>query len=171
MNVQLESFKAVVLNGVLVAIDLLLINEKMEVLLGKRLIAPAKGYFCVPGGSVRKGETLAGCLKRVAQQETGLEISPSQASLRGIYDHMYEDSYFDSTVPTQYVVMACSYRIGSEVSLTPDDQHEYLRFMSIPDLLNSPEVHPYTKSYFQAEPANLFVRAGGSINQHSLNAF
>lgn len=159
MNAELDNFKAVIRNAVLVAIDLLLLNERNEVLLGKRLNAPAKGFLFVPGGSVHKGETVADCLKRVAKTETGLEISQDEVELQGIYDHMYEDSCFDSTVPTQYVVIACRCRIRSDAIFTHDDQHEYLRFMTIPELLNSPEVHPNTKSYFSPSPANLFLRA------------
>lgn len=53
-----ETFKSVIQHTPLISIDLIVRNEQGEVLLGKRVNAPAKGYWFVPGGRVRKNETL-----------------------------------------------------------------------------------------------------------------
>ncbi len=56
---DLEIFKIVVENTPLFAIDLVVINSKQQILLGKRVNAPAKDYWFVPrGGRVYKNETL-----------------------------------------------------------------------------------------------------------------
>jgi len=61
----------------LVAIDLIIRNARDEVLLGLRSNEPAKGFYFVPGGMIRKGERLREAFARVLKDETGLTaISP-----------------------------------------------------------------------------------------------
>jgi colanic acid biosynthesis protein WcaH len=158
MKLGLENFKNVVRDTVLVSLDLIFINEQDEVLVGRRRHGPARNYIFVPGGRVMKGETLAGALRRVVKQETGLSVSPNEVVLQGIYDHMYSDSCFeDPAISTQYVVIACRCPVSSGVSITPDQQHESLDFMPIAKLMANPQVHPYTKNYFQKDAENLFL--------------
>lgn len=161
MELSLKQFEAVVRNTVLVGIDLLLINERGEVLVGMRRSAPARGLLFVPGGRVRKGESLAEALQRVVKRETGLEVSPQDAVLQGVYDHFYEDSFFGPEISTQYSVIACRCRVRSGELLTPDDQHESLVFMAIDALLADPRVHPYTKNYFREGADNQFLSGNG----------
>lgn len=52
----------------------LIIQKQQGVVLSKRDIPPAKGKWHLPGGSVLFGEKLAEAVKRVAKEETGLEI-------------------------------------------------------------------------------------------------
>jgi len=42
----------------LVSIDLIVYNDKNKVLLGKRANRPAKDYWFVPGGRIRKNEKI-----------------------------------------------------------------------------------------------------------------
>lgn len=158
MKLELEQFKSVVRDTVLVSIDLLLINERGEVLVGRRRHGPARDRIFVPGGRVLKGETLAAALRRVVRQETGLAVPPDQVVVQGIYDHIYADSCFeDPGISTQYVVIACRCPVNSGASIVADQQHESLHFMPIADLMSNPQVHPYTKSYFQSNAENLFL--------------
>jgi colanic acid biosynthesis protein WcaH len=160
MKLNLDQFKHVVDNTVLVSLDLLLINQRNQVLVGRRLHAPARGYLFVPGGRIHKGETVTEALMRIAAQETGLCLSLDQVVLHGIYDHIYTDSFFEEpAISTQYVVIACRYAVRSDVPMLADEQHENLCFMPISELLMSPEVHPYTKNYFREAPNNSFVVA------------
>jgi len=153
-----EKFRNVVRDTVLLALDLVLINERDEVLVGCRRNAPACGCLFVPGGRVMKGETLASAFARVVKQETGLDLALDQVVLQGVYDHIYEDSCFDdSGASTQYVVIACRGFISSDTPIVWDQQHESLRFVPIPDLLADPRVHPNTKAYFRENPENLFL--------------
>jgi colanic acid biosynthesis protein WcaH len=153
-----EHFKNVVRDTVLVSLDLLLVNERDEVLVGRRKNAPARGCLFVPGGRVMKGETLRSALRRVAKQETGLDLALDQVVLQGVYDHMYEDSFFDdSGISTQYVVIACRGFLSSDTPIVPDQQHDSLRFVPIAGLLRDPRVHPSTQAYFREHPDNLFL--------------
>lgn len=160
MKLELERFKSVVRDTVLVSLDLILINERGEVLVGRRKNGPACDYLFVPGGRVMKGEALAAALQRVAAQETGLTLSPSEVVLHGVYDHFYDDSCFeDRSISTQYVVIACLCKVDSGVSIRADQQHQSLDFLPIADLMASPLVHSYTKNYFRRDAENLFLGA------------
>jgi len=159
IKLGLEQFKAVVRDTVLVSLDLLLINERGELLIGRRTHAPARGYAFVPGGRVMKGETLAIALQRIAKEETGLDLTLNQVVLHGIYDHIYDDSCFDdASISTQYVVIACRCAVSSDAQVFSDQQHESLHFMPVAEIIADPRVHPYTKMYFDEHAENLFFR-------------
>lgn len=158
MKLELDRFKVVVRDTVLVSLDLILLNERGEVLVGRRMHGPARDYLFVPGGRVMKGETLVAALRRVAMLETGLDLTPVNAVFHGIYDHFYDDSYFEnSDISTQYVVIACRYAVNSDAVIVADKQHDSLRFMAITDLIEDPQVHSYTKNYFRDQAENLFL--------------
>ena len=51
-------FKLIVSNTPLFSIDIVLINEKNEILTGLRKNPPAKNFWFLPGGRVKKNQTL-----------------------------------------------------------------------------------------------------------------
>jgi colanic acid biosynthesis protein WcaH len=158
MKLAPEQFKAIVRDTVLVSLDLLLINERGELLVGRRLHQPAQNYLFVPGGRVMKGETLGAALQRIAKQETGLDLSPEQVELHGIYDHFYAENCFgDSELSTQYIVIACRSAISAESVIIADPQHESLYFMPIADVIADPKTHQYVKNYFDDQAENRFL--------------
>lgn len=153
-----DDFRDVVEMTVLCALDLVLRNQRGEVLLGLRRNKPAQGYWFVPGGRMHKGERLADALERVSTEELGVVLRPGDVRLLGVFDHIYEDNVFD--VPgfgTQYVVIACGADLVDGAAW-PSGQHEDYRFAAVDELLTDPAVHEYTKSYFRDTPVNLFLR-------------
>ena len=56
----------------LVSVDLVLVRDGREVLLGLRTNRPAQGSWFVPGGRVLKNEKRADALARVAARELGI---------------------------------------------------------------------------------------------------
>jgi colanic acid biosynthesis protein WcaH len=156
-TLNLGEFAALVRSSVLVSIDLIILNSRDEVLLGQRNNAPAKGFWFVPGGRILKNETLKEAARRISEREIGFSIPEGSYELRGIYDHIYEDSFFDPKVSTHYVVIACTHHVKDGVKFTGDDQHSELRFFSVEQLLASQNVHENTKSYFRSQPDNLFL--------------
>jgi hypothetical protein len=53
-----DDFAFIVRNAPLVSIDLIIRDPEHRVLLGRRVNEPAKGHYFVPGGAIRKNETI-----------------------------------------------------------------------------------------------------------------
>jgi GDP-mannose mannosyl hydrolase len=68
----------------LISIDLIIRNTQDEVLLGLRSNEPAKGFYFVPGGMIRKGERLREAFIRILKDETGLTADFAEARLLGV---------------------------------------------------------------------------------------
>ncbi|MGP9765417.1 GDP-mannose mannosyl hydrolase [Halomonas sp. AOP13-D3-9] len=143
-----KDFFQVIEHAPLVSIDLIVVY-KGKVLLGKRTNRPAQGYWFVPGGRVRKNETLDGAFVRLAMEELGIQYSRHQASSLGVYEHFYSDSVFGVAPSTHYVALAFTLeRPPRSVSLTPD-QHSNVLWWDINEALSSSSVHPYTQDYLR----------------------
>lgn len=104
----LNQFRQAVEALPLVSVDWILTDPDGNMLLGKRLNAPASGEWFSPGGRIRKCEPLAAALQRVAQEELGASKEMStglmkRAKLMGAWDHFYSDAAFSTNTPTHYV--------------------------------------------------------------------
>jgi colanic acid biosynthesis protein WcaH len=143
-----EQFLHIVDATPLVSIDLVIRNERGEVLLGWRVNRPAQNSWFVPGGRIRKNERVKEALHRISQRELGVTIA--EAKLLGVFDHIYEDNFLGAPkVNTHYVVLGFSAELASQTAFTADDQHGELKWWSVPDLLASRDVHENTKAYFR----------------------
>jgi colanic acid biosynthesis protein WcaH len=60
-----EEFIEVLDRTPLIAIDLIIKDEKNRILLGKRTNEPAKGMWFVPGGRIFKNESIEEAFKRI----------------------------------------------------------------------------------------------------------
>lgn len=148
-----DDFLFVVDKAPLVAVDLVFVRNSGEVLLGRRLNRPAEGYWFVPGGRIRKNETLGNALLRVADSELGLGSAFRSGALiarqTGAYEHFYSDCFAgDFGVSTHYVVLG--HRIDVDDSFEPkriDAQHAELRWWTIDEALACDTVHRFTKDY------------------------
>lgn len=146
-----EVFKVVVDATPLVSIDLVVRDAAGRILLGLRKNRPAKAFWFVPGGRVRKGETLDEAFRRLAVTELGLELSRDGARFVGVYEHLYADSVFGvgaDSPSTHYVVLAYELvsRLLSEEGL-PLSQHDKFHWWTVPEALESAAVHENTKAY------------------------
>lgn len=152
-----QQWSEVVQRAPLVSIDLIVINQCYEVLLGWRNNKPAQHCWFVPGGVVRKGETLQQAFERTVKDELGVQLNAVRTELfAGVYEHHYTDNFADlPSFGTHYVVLA--HRLNAQqhcpelqngVEL-PKAQHQKYRWMPVAELLTDPQVHPYTKAYFQ----------------------
>lgn len=137
----------------LVSIDLLAYNGQGQVLVGLRKNKPAQGCWFVPGGRIRKNETLDDAFTRLMQEELGTALLRSQAKLLGVYEHFYDDSVFgevDVGKTTHYVVLGYSLSLDVDAwGSLPEQQHMAYRWMSPDELLAADDVHAYTKAYFK----------------------
>lgn len=132
-----------------VSIDLIITNEHQGILLGKRLNRPAQGYWFVPGGRIKKNESIASAIMRISSAETGMSLQREAGRLMGVYDHFYDDNFLEEPgITTHYVAIAFRFLINNPPYIQGDDQHDEFRWWSIPDLLQCDDVHQNTKAYF-----------------------
>lgn len=135
----------------LVSIDLLVCDADGRYLLGLRGNPPASGRWFVPGGRIRKGETLDRAMTRLTREELGKAMALSRWSLRGVYEHFYDVNFAgESGRRTHYVVLAYQTRLPAgplDLGL-PADQHLGFRWDTPAQAAVDPEVHPYTRAYF-----------------------
>jgi colanic acid biosynthesis protein WcaH len=143
-------FGRVVRSAPLVAIDLIIRDHERNVLVGFRTNEPAKDYYFVPGGCVRKGEPLKNALERIAQAETGYRPEFKAAVFLGVYEHMYPNNRFgDREYGTHYVVLGYELNLDYRPAIRLDPQHSSFRWMSETELRVATSVHPHTKAYFE----------------------
>ncbi len=133
----------------LISIDLILEDNQGKILLGKRVNRPAQGYWFVPGGRIRKNESIAEAIGRISSTELGNTISIYNMQLLGAFDHIYSDNYLgENSVNTHYVVLAYKLKMQNDLEIASDSQHSEIKWWSQHSLLNDPGVHQNTKAYF-----------------------
>lgn len=151
MFLDQATFRTVVSATPLVSIDLVVQNTVGEVLLGQRLNRPAQGYWFVPGGRILKNETLDSAFERLTQQELGACFSRKEATLMGVYEHLYADSVFGDNPDTHYVVLGYHLRLPVDVQLVlPRIQHGHFRWWPLAEIRSSDSVHENTCAYLPA---------------------
>lgn len=144
-----ELFQCVVASTPLVSIDLIVQNSQGKVLLGQRLNRPAQGFWFVPGGRIRKDETMEQAFIRLAQEELGIIASGlADATFLGPYEHFYDDNFCNENFSTHYVVLGYKLTVDLDIDVLPNDQHKAYRWLSTDDLLAANDVHINTKFYF-----------------------
>lgn len=150
-----EDFRQVVRNTPLIAIDLIIENAEGETLLGWRNNLPAKGYWFVPGGRIRKDEHFREAFSRIVHSETGLSYALDDAVFLGIYEHLYPEENFsgDPGFGTHYIVIAYRIKLKGSIPALPDEQHTDYWWAPLDDLLEDPNVHGNTKNYFNGHPS------------------
>lgn len=144
------SFLQVVRNAPLVSIDLIVQNEAGAYLLGKRLNEPAKGDWFVPGGRIRKNETLDQAFERITQAELGISLKRNTAQLQGVYEHFYETNAGEQAgFGTHYVVLGYHLKVQTaDLHLPEQEQHLNWRWLRAEEILQDPQVNGFTKDYF-----------------------
>ena len=143
-----SDFKQIIKNTPLISIDLIIENSKGEILLGKRLNAPAKGYWFVPGGRIFKDERMDNAFRRTTKNEIGIELERKEVEFIGVYEHFYDNNVFNEEFSTHYIVLAHQFKID-EKKIKLNNQHETYKWFKIDELLLDRNVHKYTKEYFK----------------------
>lgn len=134
----------------LVSLDLIVRNSAGQILLGERMNRPAQGYWFVPGGRIRKMESLSSAFERLTREELGIRFELADAVLLGPFDHFYQDSVFGDSPSTHYVAIAYELLAGdliNDLQALPQQQHGRYRWFIEEELLADVRVHPHTKAY------------------------
>ncbi len=143
-------FATVVAHAPLIAIDLLVTDSERRLLLGWRRHPPARNAWFVPGGRIRKQETLAAAFERLTQEELGRRLAIDDSLFVGVYQHFYDDDFRgERTQGTHYIVLAHCLRCEPDSLRLPDAQHTSYRWASAQELRSDPRVHRYTRDYLQ----------------------
>lgn len=123
----------------IVCVDLA-IKRDGAVLLVKRNEEPAKGKFWFPGGRIRRDETVAQAVSRIALEEVGLSVETERQI--DYMDLRFKEDPFGHGKGTRAVSLVFSCRaVGGEVKL--DERHgghvwfAYESALSIPDMIQA----------------------------------
>lgn len=147
-------FLSVVDAAPLVAMDLVVVRGGTEILLGQRNNRPAQGWWFVPGGRIRKNETMQAALARVARDELGLDLTtlPERPVHLGAFEHFYDDCFAGEVgVSTHYVVLGNLLQLPAGVALAAADaQHCDVRWWPLQEAAQADNVHRFTKDYVMA---------------------
>src|SRR2546430_8382274 len=130
-----EEFGRIVRCAPLVSIDLIIRDPERKVLLGLRNHEPAKGYYFVPGGRIRKCELLEEAFSRILSDETGCRADIDGARFLGVYQHIYPNNRFgDPHFGMHYVVLAYELNLICRPNFVLDSQHSVFEWMDWVDL-------------------------------------
>ncbi|MDP9141696.1 MAG: GDP-mannose mannosyl hydrolase [Pseudomonadota bacterium] len=145
-----DIYLQVVASAPLVAIDLIVRDAEGRVLVGLRRNEPARDTWFVPGGAVRKNETLDAAFARITAAELGRSSARRDARLLGVYEHFYARNFMLAPgISTHYVVLA--HELAPDLPATlPQEQHGDYRWMTPFELREHPQVHENTRAYFRA---------------------
>ncbi|SAK44257.1 NUDIX hydrolase [Caballeronia catudaia] len=135
----------------LVAIDLIVTDGNRRILLGRRRNRPAQGTWFVPGGRIKKDETLDAAFRRIVSNELGVASAARSASrFFGVYEHHYDDNFAGADgIGTHYVVLAHAMTLSGTVPIGRFDQHSGYLWLPPDELLARDDVHENTKAYFR----------------------
>src|SRR4051812_34704120 len=107
MYLSKDEFLAVVERAPLVSIDLIVRNSEGQVLLGFRKNQPGKNSWFVPGGRIRKYESIDAAFRRISEEELMHVQSIEDARFLGIFQHLYPTNFAEEAgFGTHYIVLA-----------------------------------------------------------------
>lgn len=140
MFIPEDEYKIILKNSIIETIDLIVMDDKNEILLWLRKNNPLKGVYYIPWWRRWKWETINDSIKRKWKEEIWLSIDLNKLSFLWIYDDIYSDSMFD------WIGSHCSsitylYKINDdEIKLIRMDskQHSDYKFFNI----DNDELHP-----------------------------
>lgn len=148
MNLPLDAFSKLIQTAPLISIDLI-VEVKGKYLLGKRLNSPAKNFWFVPGGRIFKNEKISDALERIEKKEINFDITKSEVSFFGVFEHFYPDSFVSKDISTHYIVLAYNIAIDLDNLDLPMDEHSEYQLFTKDEILKNDCVHEYTQNYFR----------------------
>jgi colanic acid biosynthesis protein WcaH len=152
-NISEDQFSYIVRYAPLPSLDLIIRDSDRRVLVGLRTNEPAKSYYFVPGGVIRKNESIELAFARILRAETGCRASLSDARFLGVFQHFYSTNRFgDASYGTHYIVLAYELRLDHRPVILLDEQHSKSKWMADADLVSASDVHENTKAYFREDP-------------------
>ena len=151
-HISEDKFSYIVRCAPLPSLDLIIRDSVGRVLVGLRTNEPAKNYYFVPGGVIRKNESIELAFARILRAETGCRASLSDARFLGVFQHFYSTNRFgDPSYGTNYVGLAYELQLARRPVIVLDAQHSASKWMAEADLISASDVHENTKAYFSRQ--------------------
>ena len=144
-------FRHAIASVPLVSVDLLIVRDH-HILLGRRRDEPARDTWFVPGGRIRRGESIGNALRRVWNNEIERAFPEREPRLEGVYEHQYDCAFDGSDVATHYVVLAHRFDVDGELSLRASSHGDcwWAPIAALPDTHKGMAVHPNAFAYLVA---------------------
>lgn len=139
--IPLDKYKFILNNMPVPCVDVVIFNEKKEILLLKRDNEPAKGVWWVPGGRILKNETIADAAIRKVREELG--VNSKFIHLLGCSDTIFDVGPFEDV--TTHTVNVYGIVELESFDFKLDDLHEDLKFSSNIDDFT----HEYLKKIYK----------------------
>jgi colanic acid biosynthesis protein WcaH len=143
-----DTFKTIIEYAPLISIDLIIVNQSGQVLLGKRNNRPAQGYWFVPGGRILKDESMSVAFKRLTLNELGIEFDFEKAEFIGPFEHFYVDNVSGESFSTHYIALGYRLLVDDTLLNLPTEQHNQYKWILVDELLGDAEVHKHSRWYF-----------------------
>lgn len=135
--------------GQLTSMNFLIENGDRKFVVARRINAPARGFLFVPGGTATKDEPIAYATRRISRGSLGAQYEISDFTFLGIGEEMYPDNFIDNKFGTHYWALTLYRRQQkNDPSIRVDDSTDP-QWLTIPEIMKSQEVHPYTKRLFE----------------------
>jgi 8-oxo-dGTP pyrophosphatase MutT (NUDIX family) len=99
-----DVFEQILEWAVIPTFDLVIEYENKGIILVKRKIAPYQNQWALPGLRMLKGENIEDTLIRIANQELGLKIDPSEKQFLGQYVGMFATEHNRQDLSTGYYI-------------------------------------------------------------------
>lgn len=97
--------------AVMPCFDLVINYNGQGIIVVKRKIVPYKNVWALPGLRMYKGEEIEDTLKRIAKQELGLRIDPSQRIFLGQYVGKFQTEHHRQDLSTGYYIRVNNQKI------------------------------------------------------------
>tara|TARA_B100000780_G_C21126955_1_gene457756 strand:- start:17960 stop:18448 length:489 start_codon:yes stop_codon:yes gene_type:complete len=144
---ELQTFKTIIEHTPLVSIDICLVSDN-QMLMCKRNFNPLKGEWFTPGGRIYKNETWQNALIRIVNVELGMkQIDVNNFLFLGVWDHLYENSFFDESISTHYVNLPHYSNFRSKPYVILDNQHSEFKWVNLSEIVDDKSFHSYMRNY------------------------
>ena len=147
MKLEDQEFLQLIKLAPLFSIDLVVVNNRRELLVGKRVNSPAKDWWFVPGGRVYKDETLKNAFSRITTSELGMGYDITKCQPLGIYEHFYDVCMLCESTSTHYINTPYLILVNESEIRAPKVQHHSYRWVSLDEVDQDPLIHKNSKLF------------------------
>ena len=161
-----KQFADLVRNGPIIAVDFIIENSAGQIVLGKRLNNPAKGFYFTFGGAILKNEKITDSIERVSLNELNFKLKRNSLTMINVFEVFSPHNFLNnSEFTTHYILLSYHYKdlqdnivpLSSHESCgTYFNQHSDFLWLHPIDLIKSPAVHNDCKAiikYFYEKKA------------------